>query len=157
VKELSHNADDFLVMAYDFSKSRSNPGPNFPLNGKEVYGYDMSRMVDDFLKFLPPDKTTVVFGLFGYDWTVDDKGNALSQGESKTYSQIQKEFLSDCLHKDCDIKRKNDSVETEITYTDDDSKKHIVWFEDMDSVKKKQKYLQQRGINNFSFWAYSYF
>ena len=37
---------------------------------------------------------------------------------------------------------KNDSVETEITYIDDEDKKHIVWFEDMDSVQKKQKYLQ---------------
>ncbi|HSW48245.1 MAG TPA: glycosyl hydrolase family 18 protein, partial [Candidatus Saccharimonadales bacterium] len=133
VKALSKNADNFMIMAYDFSKSRSNPGPNFPLNGKEVYGYDMTQMVEDFLKFLPPDRTSVVFGLFGYDWAVDDKGNALSQGKSKTYSEIKKEFLTDCPYKDCDIKRKNDSVEIEITYTDDDGKKHVVWFEDMDS------------------------
>lgn len=157
VKTLSKNADNFMIMSYDFSKSRSNPGPNFPLNGKEVYGYDMTRMIDDFLKYLPPEKTSVVFGLFGYDWAVDDKGNALSQGEAKTYNQIQKEFLNDCVYKDCYVKRKNDSVETEITYTNDDGKKHVIWYEDMVSVQKKQKYLQQRGINNFSFWAYSYY
>ncbi len=157
IQALSKNGDHFMIMAYDFSKSRGNPGPNFPLNGKEVYGYDMSKMTDDFLRFLPTDKTSVVFGLFGYDWIVDDKGTAVSTGEPKTYQQIKKEFLSGCVYKDCDIKRKNDSVEIEITYTDKEDKKHIVWFEDMESVGKKQKYLQGKGINNFSFWAYSYF
>ncbi len=157
IKALSKNADSFLIMAYDFSKSRGNPGPNFPLKGKEIYGYDMARMSEDFLQFLPPEKTSVAFGLFGYDWTVDDKGSAASSGEAKTYQQIKKEFLNGCKHKDCDIKRKNDSVETEITYTDGDNKKHILWFEDLESVAKKKKYLQEKGINNFSFWAYSYF
>jgi len=157
VKALSKNADEFLIMAYDFSKSRGNPGPNFPLQGKEVYGYDMSKMTDDFLQFLPPDKTSVVFGLFGYDWIVDDKGNALSQGDPKTYQEIKKEFLGTCKYKDCDVKRKNDSKETEVTYTDNDNKKHVVWFEDMESVAAKKKFLQQKGIGNFSFWANAYF
>ena len=157
IKTLSKNADEFYVMSYDFSKSRGNPGPNFPLRGKEVYGYDMTRMSEDFLRYLPPEKTSVVFGLFGYDWIVDDKETAVSTGESKTYSQIQKEFLNDCDYKDCVIKRKNDSAETEITYIDDANKKHVIWFEDTQSVSKKEKYLKEKGINNFSLWAYSYF
>lgn len=157
IKALSKNADEFYIMSYDFSKSRGNPGPNFPLRGREVYGYDMTRMSEDYLRYLPAEKTTIVFGLFGYDWIVDENGKAISQGEAKTYQEIKKEFLGKCEYKDCDIKRKNDSVETEIRYTDDEGKKHIVWFEDMESVKAKEKYLRERGIGNFSFWAYSYF
>lgn len=157
VKVLSRNADDFLIMAYDFSKARGNPGPNFPLNGKETYGYDMTRMTENFLQYLPPEKTSVVFGLFGYDWTVDDKGNALTSGKAKTYLEIKKEFLNNCKHKECVVKRKNDSSETEINYTDENKKKHIVWFEGTDSVMDKERYLKSKGISNFSFWAYSYF
>ncbi len=157
VKALSQNADEFFIMSYDFSKSRGNPGPNFPLRGREVYGYDMTRATEDFLRYLPAGKTTIVFGLFGYDWIVDENGKAISQGEAKTYQEIKKEFLGKCEYKECDVKRKNDSVETEIRYKDDDGKKHIVWFEDMESVKAKEKYLRERGIGNFSFWAYSYF
>ncbi len=157
IKTLSKNADEFYIMSYDFSKSRGNPGPNFPLRGKEVYGYDIAASAEDFLRYLPADKTTMVFGLFGYDWIVDDNGKAVSQGEAKTYNEIKKEFLAKCEYKDCDIKRKNDSIETEIRYTDDEGKKHIVWFEDMESVKAKEKYLKERGVANFSFWAYSYF
>lgn len=157
VKTLSKNADEFLIMSYDFSKSRGNPGPNFPLRGKEVYGYDMTRMAEDFMRYLPADKTIIVFGMFGYDWLVDDDGKAVSQASPKTYQEIKKEFLGNCRYKDCDIKRKNDSTETEIRYTDEENKKHIVWFEDIESVKLKEKYLKEQGIGNFSFWAYSYF
>lgn len=157
VKALAGNADEFMIMSYDFSKSRGNPGPNFPLRGKEVYGYDMTRMSEDFLRFLPPEKTTIVFGLFGYDWEVDDKGKAIGQGEPLTYEEIKEKFLDDCKFEGCTVRRKNDSTETEIRYIDAENKKHIVWFEDMESVKIKEEYLKERGIGNFSFWAHSYF
>ncbi len=157
VKSLSKNADDFLIMAYDFHKSRSNPGPNFPLRGKEVYGYDMTRMTSDFLKFIPAGKVGVVFGMFGYDWEVDENGNASGMGEALTYKQIRDKFLDGCEFVECSIKRKNDSRETEIQYTDEMGSDHIVWFEDMESVTEKQNYLKEKGIGSFSFWAYSYF
>ena len=157
VKTLSKNADSFLIMTYDFHKARGNPGPNFPLNGKEIYGYDMTRMVDDFLRYLPPERTGVVFGLYGYDWEVDDKGSAISQGEAKSYQKIKKEFLGECAYKNCEVKRKNDSKETEVRYIDNEGKKHVVWFEDMESAKAKEKYLRKRGIGIFSYWAHSYF
>ena len=104
IKTLSKNADFFMIMSYDFSKSRGNPGPNFPLRGKEVYGYDMTQMIDDYLRYLPSDKTSVVFGLFGYDWIVDDKNKAVLQGDAKTYLEIDKEFLTNCRYKDCQVK-----------------------------------------------------
>jgi len=157
IKALSGNADEFMIMSYDFSKSRGNPGPNFPLRGKEIYGYDMTRMAEDFLRYLSPEKTTIVFGLFGYDWKVDDRGNSIGQGEPLTYKQIKSKFLDKCVLKECVVRRKNDSTETEVRYTDGDGGKHIVWFEDMQSVTAKEKYLRERGIANFSFWAYSYF
>jgi spore germination protein len=157
VKELSKNADEFLIMSYDFHKSRGNPGPNFPLRGKEVYGYDMTRMADDFLRYLPPERTGVVFGLYGYDWVVDEKGTAVGTGEAKSYQKIKQDFLGKCKYKECDIKRKNDSRETEIRYTDNEGRKHVVWFDDMESIKAKEEYLRGRGIGTFSYWAYSYF
>lgn len=157
VKELSKNADKFFIMSYDFSKSRGNPGPNFPLKGREVYGYDMTEMISDFLRFLPAEKTTVVFGFFGYDWEVDSEGVALGQGEPLTYKQIEAKFLSGCDYSDCSVRRKNDSRETEVRYKDEEGQDHIVWFEDMESVGEKEKYLREQGIGSFSFWAHSYF
>lgn len=157
VKHLAPTADMILLMAYDFHKSRSNPGPNFPLSGQDVYGYDMGKMADDFLQVIPNKKLNVVFGLFGYDWTVDDKGKAISQGEPLTDLQIQSKFLNGCMFQACQVKRDSVSAETVIHYTDKNNQKHIVWFEDIGSVVSKQQALRKKGIVNFSFWANSYF
>jgi spore germination protein YaaH len=157
VKTLAKNADRVLMMAYDFNKSRANPGPNFPLGGNETYGYDISKMIDDILHFATPQKVSVIFGLFGYDWIVDNQGKAVAQGTPLTYLQIKQKFLDNCTFAECTIKRDAVSAETKISYIDADNKRHIVWFEDMQSVKTKETYLKTRGITNYSFWAYSYF
>jgi spore germination protein len=157
VKAISQESDNIMLMAYDFSKSRGNPGPNFPLKGREVYGYDFEKMIEDFLKFVPAQKVTVIFGLFGYDWEVDGNGKAVSYGDPFTYQQIENKFLGTCAFEGCSIKRKNDSHESEIQYKDTEGKSHRVWFEDKESISAKQKYLKQKGISSYSFWANSYF
>lgn len=157
VKTIAANSDMVLIMAYDFHKAASNPGPNFPLNGADTYGYDMGQMVTDFLQSVPNQKLGVIFGMFGYDWPVNNQGVAIGQGEPLTDVQIQNKFLNTCSFKICQIKRDPVSSETEIQYTDTNNQKHVVWFEDMNSVNVKEQYLQKHGIGNFSFWANSYF
>ena len=156
VKTIASNADMVMIMAYDFHKTR-DPGPNFPLGGQNTYGYDIGKMADDFLQAVPNQKLEVIFGLFGYDWPVDNQGNATGAGQPLTDIQIQNKFLTNCQFKDCQIKRDPTSAETEIQYTDDSNQKHVVWFEDMQSVKTKEQFLRNKGIGNFSFWANSYF
>jgi spore germination protein YaaH len=157
VNSLSQSTDSFMLMAYDFHKSRSNPGPNFPLKGNEKYGYDMTMLAQDISIYTAPENVTVIFGMFGYDWEVDDKGKATASGVPLTYEQIQAKFLNGCDFTDCQIERDTLSSETSISYIDENNQRHIVWFEDMESVNQKQEYLRTRGISNFSFWAYSYF
>jgi spore germination protein len=157
VKALSQSTENFMLMAYDFHKSRSNPGPNFPLRGSEKYGYDMTKLADDITGYTAPQNVSVIFGMFGYDWEVDSSGKATGHGVPLTYEQIQAKFLNGCSYEPCEIQRDPLSAETTIIYTDEENQRHIVWFEDMQSVQEKQKYLRSRGITNFSFWAYSYF
>jgi spore germination protein YaaH len=157
IKTLAQNSDTIMIMAYDLSKAKGNPGPNFPLLGRERFGYDITKMTDDFLQFVPPQKIAVIFGVFGYDWLVDEKGNALEQAQALTYAQIKQKFIDQCEFTKCVVNRDKDAAETKIRYTDKDGKNHIIWFEDMESIKQKQNYLKQKGITSFSFWAYSYF
>lgn len=157
VKAVTQNADLVLIMAYDFHKSRSNPGPNFPLKGRQTYGYDFEQMTEDYLRTVDATKLGVIFGLFGYDWVVDDSGKAIAQGKALSYQKIKADFLDTCAYAECKVERNEESAETTISYTDDEGRKHRVWFEDMQSVKAKQAYLKSRGIANYSFWAYSYF
>lgn len=157
VKAIAQKTDKMYVMAYDFHKSRGNPGPNFPLQGENTYGYDMTVMSEDFLKFAPPQKISVIFGLFGYDWTVDKNNAAIEYGKAKTVNEITNTFLSGCNYVECSINRDKLSGETQIRYVDEENQRHIIWFEDMKSVEAKQLYLRGKGINSFSFWANSYF
>ena len=174
LKFLSKNTDEVIIMAYDFHKSRGEPGANFPLAGREKYGYDLKTMINDFSLFLPPDKITVAFGMYGYDWLVDEKKRPINQAKALTLKKIKEEFLvaSDegsfsCKKPNCLISRDKLSEETEINYVissslpDDQGvyrlNYHILWFEDERSVEAKINYLKRRGITSFAFWAWGYF
>ncbi len=161
---INQNSDEVMVMAYDFHKSRGEPGPNFPFQKDDKYDYDFQMMIDDFTQFVPPEKLTIIFGLFGYDWSVDEKKRPLSPAKALTLNEIKKKFLKKCEWKDCIIKKDDVSRETEIDYINStivndfaNMEYHIVWFEDEESVKVKVQYLKEKGIGSVAYWAYGYF
>jgi spore germination protein YaaH len=152
VESLSQQVDEVMIMAYDFSKSIGEPGPNFPLSGKEKYGYDLKTMLKDYLKVVPKEKISVVFGMYGYDWTVDQKQRPIKPAQALTDNQIQEKYLNDCHQPDCSVQKDKSSAETEIKSGD-----HIIWFEDINSVTLKQDYLRSQEISKFAYWAFGYF
>lgn len=154
---LGKKADSVYIMAYDFHKANRTPGPNFPFVGKETYGYDFKTMVSDFLHTVPKEKINVVFGMFGYDWTLNEDGETVGVAQPLSYFEIQKKFFPDCPFNSCVISKNPESLETQITYVDVAGEKHVVWFEDMDSVNKKMEFLKTKGISSFGYWAYSFF
>lgn len=157
VKELAQHVDHIYIMAYDLHKARGSPGPNFPYSGKKEYGYDFQTMIEDYLVDVPANKLTVVFGMFGYDWGVNDKGKAIGSGESMSYYKIKQQFMDSCSEKKCAYAQDYKSLETKLTYVDEEDKEHIIWFETPTSVAEKKRYLKSKGISGISYWAYSYF
>lgn len=157
MKAIAQNTDRVMVMAYDLHKAKGNPGPNFPLGGRDAFGYDLGALADDFLQEVPAEKLAVVFGLYGYDWVVDDNEKAIAEGKPLTFNQIKRKFVDRCDFKECSIKRDKEAGENVVHYKDKDGKRHMVWFEDRESVKLKEEFLKRKGINAFSYWAYSYF
>jgi len=153
LKNLTPSVDQLYVMAYDFHKILGSPGPNFPLNGREKYGYDLVKTSDDFLSVVPAEKLTFVFGLYGYDWTVDEKERPIKQAKALTLNQIKTLFDDQAYT----IKRDPQSKESFIKYTDENNMSHIVWFEDEESIGKKQEFLKSKGITNFAYWAWGYY
>lgn len=173
---LSKNSDEILIMAYDFSKTIGEPGPNFPFDLGHKYNYSFKLMIDDFLKYLLPEKITVVFGMYGYQWNVDEKKRPISQAKALTLNQIKEKFYKnntenqgvfDCQLKNCLIKRDKISGEMEINYffssATPDSQGiyrldyYVVWHEDERSVEIKTEYLKEKGIGSIGYWANSYF
>lgn len=157
VKAIAQNADGIMIMAYDFHKAQGDPGPNFPLQGEDLYGYSFERMIQDFLEVVPANKITVIFGLYGYDWKVDDKQRSFGQAQAISLNTIQQKFLTTCAFKNCMHMRDKQSSETKVTYTDTMKDNHVVWFEDMESVAAKTVFLETHHIMSTALWAYSYF
>ncbi|MDP3941549.1 MAG: glycosyl hydrolase family 18 protein, partial [bacterium] len=157
LKTLAKIVPSFYVMAYDFHKAGGNPGPNFPFSGKETYGYDYQTMVDNFLEYVSPEKLTIIYGMYGYDWEIGNNGKAVGDGQAKSLLQIKTSIIDRCEMLRCKITHDTDASETTLTYTDNEHKKHVVWFEDEQSLKKKETFAKTMGISKFSYWAYSYF
>lgn len=156
-QKISQKADNIFIMAYDFHKANGNPGPNFPLHMLPDADYSFTQMIVDFTKKVPYQKITVVFGMFGYDWTLNNKKDSISPGVSVTTSEAEQMFAAPCKLKNCSITRDNKAEEEHGIYTDSKDQEHAVWFEDETSVQKKQAYLKTQGISSTGFWAYSYF
>ncbi|QQG44235.1 MAG: hypothetical protein HYW86_05245 [Candidatus Roizmanbacteria bacterium] len=156
VSALAATSDEIMIMAYDFHKSRGEPGPNFPLKGKEKYGYDYETLIEDF-SVVPQNKLSIIFGMYGYDWVVDEKKRPIKPAKSLTDLEIKKEFLDSCKWKNCVVMTNDLSSEKEVDYVDEDEQYHIVWFEDESSVEKKIEYLKGKGIGSYVYWAYGYF
>lgn len=157
VEQIAKYSDEIMIMAYDLHKSRGEPGPNFPLSAGKKYGYGYDLLFADLEKVVPADKITVIFGMYGYDWKVDEQGRPITLATSITTAQVVANYINKCRNTNCTQLKDNVSGETEINYVDGDKKYHIIWFENEESVEKKEKFLRQRGVGSSAFWAYGYF
>lgn len=157
IQKIGQTADGILVLAYDFHKANGTPGPNFPLMANADSDYNFPQMLEDFAAKVPKNKLTIVFGMFGYDWAIDEKGRPIQEATSLSDLQIQEKFLSDCQLKNCTIHKNSTTEESSVSYTDNQGNNHIVWFEDNKSGEKKKTVLQQEGFSSIGFWANGYF
>jgi len=157
VAQIEKYSDEIMIMAYDLHKSRGEPGPNFPLSAGKKYGYGYDLLFADLEKVIQAKKITVIFGMYGYDWKVDEKGRPITLASSITTAQVVANYINKCGSLNCTQLKDPVSAETEINYVDEDKKYHIIWFENEESVEKKEKFLRQRGVGSVAFWAYGYF
>lgn len=155
VTSISSFVDGLFIMAYDFHKSYGTPGPGFPLGGASEFGYDMSQMLADF-SVIPKEKLTIIFGMYGKEWIVDEKNRPLKAARIFTRAQIQQTFFPNCSFAECKLQQDTNSAEGFIRYKKDD-KTHVVWYEDELSVAKKIEFLKKNGIFSYSFWAFGYY
>lgn len=153
LKTLGKITDKILLMAYDFHKAGGEPGPNFDFDEKQKYGYDFKQMVADATALVPKEKIEVVFGMYGYDWTLNEQGTPLKSATALSVNNIRSKVLrSESLKVES-----NEAKEKNIKYIDEEGVSHIIWYEDEESTAIKTEYLYNQGIGKISYWAYGYF
>ena len=112
-------------------------------------------MIKDFTASVPSERITVIFGMYGYDWTLNNQGTPLKRGEAVTVNQIKK--LTNSAIQIINKSQIPNSKEKKIEYEDGEGQKHVIWYEDEESVAVKINYLKEQGIGSVSYWAYGYF
>ncbi len=157
VPAIQDQVDTIYIMAYDFHKSFGEPGPNFPHTKGSTYPYSIEAMLSNYLEDVPADKISVLFGMFGYDWTVDKQNRPLKPAEPLTLAQIQARTQPECPYTACRITKDETSSETTVTYRDETEQPHTIWFEDLNSVEAKITTLREYGISQIGYWAYGYY
>lgn len=157
LRDLGTQVDMLYIMAYDLHKTLGTPGPNFPLSGNDRFGYDLQTMVADVSALVSRKKLTIVFGMYGYDWWVDEKKRPIARAKPLTLSEIRAQFLGSCELQNCVVRRDSEATETEVNYVDEAGGLHIVWFEDEESLEQKVKFLQTKGVGAYGIWAAGYY
>ncbi|PIY68628.1 hypothetical protein COY90_04940 [Candidatus Roizmanbacteria bacterium CG_4_10_14_0_8_um_filter_39_9] len=151
-KSIGESTDEVMIMAYDFHKSYGEPGPNFSFDEKSKYGYDFKQMITDFSGDVSREKITVIFGMYGYDWTLNKQGTPLKRAEAITLNQI-----TNSKFQITNQYQNSNSKERRIEYIDQQKLKHVIWYENKESAEVKTQYLQENGIGSVSYWAWGYF
>ncbi len=155
IKKLSKTLDEIVIMAYDYHKSKSLPGPLFPFEGQE-YGYSFKIMLNDFLRYADPEKITIAYGLYGYQWRVDSKNRPIKPAVAKPY-RIVVTALAECSSPNCTKYIDPKSQEVFVNTKNDDNSWSQLYSESPDSIKTKANYAQQMGITKALLWAHGYY
>lgn len=151
VKAIAPYADHIMIMTYDYSKTFGTPGPNFPLEKGEAYGYSIEDLVVELYENdVPPEKLTFIFGMYGYEWLVDDENRPIKRAEAVTLNQANSRYSQSEMTID------PISKETTVTRTKDDGT-YVTWFETEESVEEKAFYLMEQGISHVGYWAWGYY
>jgi spore germination protein len=157
VEKIASFSDEIFVMAYDFHKSYGEPGPNYPLSKGTSYPYDFVTMTNDFLKVVPEEKLTILFGLFGYDWSVDAQNRPATSAKALTLFNAEHTLNSACETLSCSKNRDPKTQEINVTYIEKSGQRHNVWYEDGLSIKAKISYLSTKYIRSVGYWAFGYY
>lgn len=116
---ISKAADTVRIMAYDFHYKDSGPGPIAPLNWlRDVTSYAKTT--------IPKNKRVLAIGLYGYEWIGDKR--------AKDYTLSQ---ISDTIANTKETPSFDENVKAPFYEYEKSGKKHIIWYEDVDSIKEK--------------------
>lgn len=132
-------ADTVLLMTYEWGYTYGPPMAVAPLN-------QVKRVVEYAVSEIPREKITMGMPNYGYDWTLPfQKGITRAQPISNEYAvQIAVESLTDI---DYDY-----VAQSPFFYRTEGGDEHVVWFEDVRSVKAKIDLALEYGLRGVAFW-----
>ncbi|WP_258171274.1 glycosyl hydrolase family 18 protein [Paenibacillus sp. R14(2021)] len=112
------SAVDFVfLMAYDYHEAHSGPGPVAPID-------EIQKTLDYAIRFIRRDKIILGVPRYGFDWTMENGSPTGAKAVSvNSATNIARQYQVPILYSET-------AQQPHFSYTDEDGKEHIVWFED---------------------------
>lgn len=161
VEKLADDSDYVILMGYDFYRPTSSvAGPVAPLVGKEIYEYDVTTAVADFLTVVPKEKLILGVPYYGWDFpTVDDqRGSFIEKRPDESVALSSYKRTKRLIENgNVDIRFDEDSQAPWLVYHDPDTNGiRQVWFEDEKSLTQKYDLVNKENLSGIAIWALGY-
>jgi len=164
VKALADAADILFIMAYDFHRLTSDKtGPIAPLSGApDKYKYDLTHMLEDYLRFTEPDKLIMGVAYYGYDWITEDEklGSLRIPGNDNLgYSKVS--YYGICeYHKENRGEQRHWDEEAQTPWFHYYDVTHNVFrhchYENGQSLAAKYDFIKNNNLRGVGIWALGY-
>src|SRR3984893_11994924 len=137
-------ADGVVVMNYDEHFPGGAPGP-VASQDWFVQNLTCARSV------IPQDKLICAIANYGYDWVLKPKRGKLPPGAKDTSVTVQEAWLA-ARDSEEDITFDDDAQNPHLSYFDERSLRHDVWFTDAVTALNHMRAAQSLGIRTFALW-----
>ncbi|MGH6957633.1 MAG: glycosyl hydrolase family 18 protein, partial [Caulobacteraceae bacterium] len=140
LKKFQAVTDTVVLMAYDQHWDGGQPGP---IAGEDWFETNLAKDAAQ----LDPAHMVVALGSYGYDWTVDKKGKALSGTKVLFYDATQEASDSgDTVSLD------ENTLNPTFSYMNDDGSRHVVWFLDATTIFNEIKVADDYRPRGYALW-----
>ncbi|WP_312116420.1 glycoside hydrolase family 18 protein [Brevibacillus reuszeri] len=138
-KAIGELADFVVIMTYEWGYSGGPPMAVSPIG-------PVRRVLQYALTEMPAEKILMGQNLYGYDWTLPYQPGTTAKALSPQAAIAL--AAKHNVHIQYDYRAQAPFFE----YTDDENKKHQVWFEDARSIQAKFNLVKQLGLRGVSYW-----
>ncbi|WP_289141343.1 glycoside hydrolase family 18 protein [uncultured Brevibacillus sp.] len=138
-KAIGEIADFVVIMTYEWGYSGGPPMAVSPIG-------PVRRVLQYALTEMPAEKIMMGQNLYGYDWTLPYQPGTTAKALSPQAAIALAAKQNVPIH--YDYRAQAPFFE----YTDDQDKKHQVWFEDARSIQAKFNLVKQLGLRGVSYW-----
>jgi cellulose synthase/poly-beta-1,6-N-acetylglucosamine synthase-like glycosyltransferase/peptidoglycan/xylan/chitin deacetylase (PgdA/CDA1 family)/spore germination protein YaaH len=137
-------ADGVVVMNYDEHYPGGEPGP-IASQDWFVKNLQVAKSA------IPADKFICAVGNYGYDWPEKPKHGVLPPGLKDSNSSVQEAWLT-ARDSEEDVDFDSDSLNPHVSYMDEHSIQHDIWFLDAVTALNEMRAAQTLGIETFALW-----
>ena len=138
-KAIGEIADFVVIMTYEWGYSGGPPMAVSPIG-------PVRRVLQYALTEMPAEKIMMGQNLYGYDWTLPYQPGTTAKALSPQAA------IALAAKQNVPIQYDYRAQAPFFEYTDDQDKKHQVWFEDARSIQAKFNLVKQLGLRGVSYW-----